>query len=430
LPKRIIVMNKHTHDPREFVRGLKQILVSDSKRIGFLTGAGTSMVKEKPKPPTEDKKVTEFDPLICGTKEMTSIVEKLFEGNAEKIKFHTALQSIRKELESEKQKVHIESIVSKISQKEIVVGTETLCGLTKEELAELRVEIENKIKDLVSIHKDPNFFKWDITHYKFASWIADANRKNFIEIFTTNYDYLFEIAFEKNSIPYFDGFIGSFNPAFHSYSVEDDLLLKGWSKLWKIHGSLGWDYDKEDKKFIRGNKDSGTIIVYPSIFKYDKSKKQPYVSFLDRLNRFIKTDDTVLFICGYAFGDEHINDTILNALSKSRTSAAIVFLYDDFEENSEIAQLAINEPRMSIYGLRKAVIGGKYGCWQLKSQPAQEDDIQIGSYFLQDAPVPKEEKGMGDEENSMQGNFKLVDFSELVSFLSELNYSNYRITKK
>jgi hypothetical protein len=38
---------KKSHDPREFVRGLQQILVSDSKRVGFLFGAGTSMSCKK-----------------------------------------------------------------------------------------------------------------------------------------------------------------------------------------------------------------------------------------------------------------------------------------------------------------------------------------------------------------------------------------------
>jgi len=420
----------HSHDPREFVRGLQQILVSDSKRIGFLTGAGTSMLKEKPTGKFDESKRPIFDPLIYGTKQITDIVENLFKEDEKKEKFNKAVQLIKKEIENEKLKFHIESLFSIISQKEMVVGDEKLCGLNKAEFKELKTCIEDKIKSLVSIHSDPNFFSWNITHYKFAEWIADANRKYCIEVFTTNYDYLFEIALEKNGIPYFDGFIGSFSPSFHSYSVEDDFLLKGWTKLWKIHGSLGWEYDEKNKKFIRGNKDSGKIIIYPSIFKYDKSKKQPYVSYLDRLNRFIKTDDTILFICGYAFGDEHINDTILNALSKSRTSAAIVFLYDDFDENSEIVKYAIDEKRISIYGLRKAVIGGKYGPWQLKNQPSIDDDIQIGTYFLQDAPIPKEDKGQGGEINTMEGDFLLVDFSKLVAFLSELNYSNYRISKK
>jgi hypothetical protein len=36
-----------THDPREFIRGIQQILISGTKRIGFLCGAGTSMATPK-----------------------------------------------------------------------------------------------------------------------------------------------------------------------------------------------------------------------------------------------------------------------------------------------------------------------------------------------------------------------------------------------
>lgn len=31
------------HDPREFIRGIQQILINNTIRIGFLFGAGTSM---------------------------------------------------------------------------------------------------------------------------------------------------------------------------------------------------------------------------------------------------------------------------------------------------------------------------------------------------------------------------------------------------
>ena len=33
------------HDPSEYIRNLQQLLVSDKKLIGFLFGAGTSLVK-------------------------------------------------------------------------------------------------------------------------------------------------------------------------------------------------------------------------------------------------------------------------------------------------------------------------------------------------------------------------------------------------
>ena len=33
------------HDPSEYIKNLQQLLSSDKKRIGFLFGAGTSLVK-------------------------------------------------------------------------------------------------------------------------------------------------------------------------------------------------------------------------------------------------------------------------------------------------------------------------------------------------------------------------------------------------
>lgn len=409
----------HSHDPREFVRGLQQILVSDSKKIGFLCGAGTSMISEKPDGEDENKKI-KFASLVPGTKQMTEIVVSKF-----KEKNANAIKAIESELVEENAPFQIENLISKITQKELSVANETLCGLNRDEFKTLKQDIEKEITSLVSVHKENGFFEWDLTHYKFAQWIHDATRKSCVEIFTTNYDYLFEIAFEKFNIPYFDGFIGSFKPFFHSGSLEDYTLLKGWTKLWKLHGSLGWDYDEKTKKIIRGREGSDKIMVFPSLLKYDNSKKQPYVSYMDRLGRFIEIDDTVLFIVGYSFGDQHINDTILNALAKSKTSNAIAFLFDDFNEESQVTLLAKQERRLSIYGKRNAVVGGRFGLWKLKNFPSEEDEIQVNLYFDQDAATPIADSGKDDEIFTLEGNFKLVDFKKLILFLSELNYSNY-----
>ena len=50
-----------THDPREFIRGLQQILISDSKRIGFLFGAGTSHILWRAHEAMSEEMV-----LVCG----------------------------------------------------------------------------------------------------------------------------------------------------------------------------------------------------------------------------------------------------------------------------------------------------------------------------------------------------------------------------
>jgi len=394
-----------THDPREFVRGLQQILISDTKRLGFLFGAGTSMaVKED----------ANGNSIIPGIKKMTEIIiESISEP-----KYKEALKSIKEELEKSKIDFYIEYILSNITQKEQVVGNEKLCGLTKDDFIKFRKKIENEIVKLASVHKKKDLFIDNLLHCKFAQWIAQASRKNPVEIFTTNYDYLFEIGFEYNNLPYFDGFVGSFEPFFCNSSVEDLGFLPQYTKLWKLHGSLGWYLDERNNKIIRRYQDDSTIIVFPSLLKYDNSKKQPYVSFIDRLSQFIRKDDGVLFTCGYSFSDQHINNVIINSLKRTRTSHVIALYFDDLKEDSEVVQLGRSQPKLSIYSKNAAVIGGSFGNWKLKTKPAIDDSIIINLYF-EEIEVGK------DKEWTGEGTFKLQDFKNFVEFLNYLNFRSY-----
>jgi hypothetical protein len=83
-------------------------------------------------------------------------------------------------------------------------------------------------------------------------------------------------------------FSGSLRPFFNPESVEDFEFLAKQTKLWKIHGSLGWHFDKDTEKILRVNPDDDDILIYPSSLKYKDSKKQPYESLLDRLSNFLK----------------------------------------------------------------------------------------------------------------------------------------------
>lgn len=51
---------------------------------------------------------------------------------------------------------------------------------------------------------------------------------------------LMEQSLEEMEIPYFDGFVGANNPFFDLRALEDNLIPKHWSRLWKIHGSINW----------------------------------------------------------------------------------------------------------------------------------------------------------------------------------------------
>ena len=370
-------------DPREYVRGLQQILISDSKRLGFLFGAGTSYAI---KDGASDKS------RVPGILKMTEdIINEISIGHPN---FKKPLEKIQKELKDDNHEPTIEHLLSNITQKHIIVGDESLCGLNKAAWKKLKEQIENKIKAIVSVHKYKSEYMNNFIHGDFALWIKNAGRKEAVEIFTTNYDYLFEIGLEHNDVAYYDGFIGSYYPFFFSASVEDLQFLPTMTKLWKLHGSLGWKYDENSRKITRSLPDDSNIMVYPSFLKYDNSKKQPYVSFMDRLSNYIKKDDGVLFICGYSFGDYHINDVLINALEKSNTSHIVAFYYDKYtkdgesfyglDNDCEIKRIALSNKKLSVYGMNSAIIGGKYGIWKLKNRIREDEDAVILDLFFED----------------------------------------------
>lgn len=407
-----------THDPREFVRGLQQILISDSKRIGFLFGAGTSLAV---------KKGASTVSSVPGIDAMTkSVVEGIKERE-----FSGALGTIQEELSEQKVPGQIENILSLVIQKEQVVGKEKLCGLDREGFGKLRESIEKQVVELVSVHKKMDEFIGDLVHCDFAQWVAHAHqRKVPVEIFTINYDYLLELGLEAQEVPYFDGFVGSFEPFFLSRLVEDKTAYPKHTKLWKLHGSLGWHVN-ERNRVVRGGRDDSKIIIFPSLLKYQDSKKQPYVSFMDRLSSFLREDDGVLFVCGYSFADQHINDVILNALGGSGTSHVVALYYDEqiegkgskylLTEDSDVTQLAKSSSRLSVYGMRSAVIGGSHGKWMLENEPARDDSILVDLYFDEDAAEPTKKTGKDEHAWTGEGKFRLPDFVAFTEFLRVMN---------
>lgn len=405
------------HDPAEYIRGLQQLLVSDKKKIAFLFGAGTSLAKKD-----------NNSKIVPAIGKMTRDIEEKLSGT---VLYKDAIAEIKNEIEIGK--YNVESLLSKLEQKKQVIGNGTLNGLKVNELDNLIKEIKNQIREVVSIHKDIELDK--VIHIDFAEWIGKADRKHPIEIFTTNYDYLFELGLEHKNIPYYDGFTGSYKPFFNSDSVDDLCFLPKQTKLWKIHGSLGWHYDEETKKVWRKDSDSEDILIYPSTLKYNDSKKQPYTALGDRLSQFLKQPDTVLIICGYSFGDEHINERIFTALKSNKCAHICVLYYDikwkdnkkigySLTEESLLTKIARGNSKISIFGCRSAVIGCKYGQWKLKREPDKEDTININLYFDEDAPnnlddeINKEAKGK--EKWTGKGELKLPDFKHFVDFIQSM----------
>jgi len=413
-----------TFEPQEYIRGIQNILVSDKKRIAFLFGAGTSFG---------------YVPLIS---EMTKKIVEI--SSNEKEEYRIILEKIELRIKASKKiNYNIETILSQIEQIIEFSGETGFYEVSKTEYENLRKKIRDQIIDFVSVHRKIEIEKSAVklVQSDFAEWVGEASRKYPIEIFTTNYDYLFEIGLENKSIPYYDGFKGSFNPFFFSDSIEDMNCYNLDAKLWKIHGSLGWKIDEDNNKIIRARHEDNEILIFPSIQKYQESKKQPYISFLDRLYNFLKLDDTILFTCGYSFGDEHINERINSAL-KSNTTAHVVALYYDeiklnnngksvieysLKEGDPLYNIAMKQSKISACGMRNAIIGCKYGKWKLNREPDPDETIKLNYYFDEDAFDTEQDKNIikkGEEKPTGEGRFILPNFLNFIKFLKSMIWEN------
>ncbi|WP_440974673.1 SIR2 family protein [Pseudomonas koreensis] len=338
---------------------LRQVLSQGRKRIGILVGAGAPLaihVNEKNEIDPEGKSlIPGVDAL---TLQATSGLTVIQTG---------AVDSIKKSLGIN---ANIESILSRIRLLEQALGETVVQGLDSDGYKKLGKEICKNIGQIVgvSLPKERNAYS------DLIAWITGTVRSSSVEIFTTNYDFLFEEAFERVRSPYFDGFSGGSKPFFDPVSVAGDDLPARWAKLWKMHGSLGWAL--EDGAVVRGHGREAAELVYPDHLKYDLTQKQPYSALFERLKRFLLTPDSLLLTIGFSFRDAHICAVLDESLAMNANSAVLAFQYQVLEKEEPAVKLANDRPNLSVYAADGAVIGGVPGKWRPGELPKNWGSIR------------------------------------------------------
>ncbi|MCY1644592.1 SIR2 family NAD-dependent protein deacylase [Methylorubrum sp. SL192] len=374
-----------THNPDRFMADLRQILSQGRKRIGFLVGAGAPMSIRI----NNDRRLhAEGKPLIPGIEELTSIA--LADLSPEQ----------RKAVDLLKERIGgnptIENILSQLRLMERALGSEKMGGFDGAGYAELAKVICSSIGRVVG----PQLPLDRCGYNELIGWISGTQRAHPIEIFTTNYDLLFEDSFEQVRAPYFDGFSGGHTPFFDPVSVACDDLPPRWSRLWKLHGSLGWAL--EGNAVVRGRGRTTTELVYPDHLKYDLTQKQPYSSLFERLKQFLLTPDTLLITTGFSYRDAHINAVLDEALAGNANSAIFAFQFQSLASEEPACALAYTRPNISVYAADGAVINGIKGNWRLGELPKNWDDIRASFW--------------GSRWHGSEPQFLLGDFQRLARF--------------
>ncbi len=372
------------------IREIKTQL-SYSKNIGFLFGAGTSCALGIP-----------------NITQITEDVEKSLTGD-----FLKCFTIIKEDLKSASSKpVNIEDILNQVRRiRDITNNREdknylNVCG---KDAKDLDVEICNKIYKIIN---DKELMATLDDTKRFFAWLDLQNRDYSKEIFTTNYDLIIEKSLEETTIPYFDGFVGSYEPFFWQDSidrfVDKNDITKNWIRLWKIHGSLSWFWKKNKAtgaySIVRSGKigdlkkDNNELVIYPSKDKYDSSRKQPFIAYFDRLKNYLISGELLFIFTGYSFSDQHINDLIFNCLRTNNRLYAIVLFFKD-EEVENLYKLSSSYLNLSVFGPTKAIINGQLGEWEFN-----KDDLKPGE---------SSDSFWDEATNSLL----LGDFKKLVNFL-------------
>lgn len=380
-------------DAHSHIGSLRDHLARHDKPIAFLFGAGTSCaIKIAP-----DGENGEIRPLIPDVAGITSACEcSVRKSGADSI---AAWDQIVGECASANEAPTIEAILNRLRLMIDAVGaSETLAGLDRSGLVKIERIIRKRIAELVN--PDTSGILPRIPHVNLARWITRTTRSVPIEIFTVNYDVLFELALESARAPFFDGFVGSYEPFFHPESIKRFELAPelNWSRLWKLHGSVNWHKKVvgDRTEIVRSNANASGEMILPTSQKYVESRQQPYVAFMNRLSSFLEKEDALLVAVGFGFADEHINDLVFAALDGRPRNHLYALQFEEMSEDADLISRSLQQNNIIVMGPRTGIVGGQKGCWgvprnsQLNSSAVtvdNENEDSMGSLSMVPASV-------------------------------------------
>ena len=317
----------------------------DMKNLCFLFGSGTSakaiplmnglyegLLGEKDKYPAEEK---EFLENIEDDDNIENVLGVLYSGRSYLKDLKTPSGDEKKRLET------ITSLIKKI-----------------ESFLKTKIDVLNKDTwDTETCKTLDNYKKF---YFKVALRNKEHSRVN---IFTTNNDMFNEVALDNLSIHYFNGFSGgvmkSFNPASFNYTFSKRMdtaidkyePIENLVYLYKIHGSVNWIEDDTTSKEtffkikelpLRNEVKDASVLIYPTPLKQNKSLGAPYVDLFREFQHKLLEPNTVLFVIGYSFSDEHVNDIVYRALATNSTMNLVVI--NNISDEKVISK--IDDPRI------------------------------------------------------------------------------------
>jgi hypothetical protein len=327
---------------------------------------------------------------------LTDRVEVVLVGDHKRV-----FQSIRAQLHDTS---HVEHVLSHIgdliaiadrakSKSVDISGTNKRAG----ELRELHASIQDAIRDTLRWGyvpaegekpecvgcKDTPIVTVD-GHVRFVEAFFDARRAGLerrppVAFFTINYDTLLEDALALCRIPAIDGFSGGAMAFWEpGHEIDDPFRVDAnvQARIYKLHGSIDWVVSSEDvvvrrRDGARYPSDSGArLLIYPQATKYKVTQRDPFATLFAAFRAaLVYPQPGLLAICGYSFGDDHINEEIERALRQRENQLTVLaFVSQDSSTLTEPGQglpPVLTRWLSNDSGLRKdqVIVAGSHGIY-------------------------------------------------------------------
>ena len=311
-----------------------QDLMNNRSALAFLIGAGCSKCAGLPLTKELTEKVLDNCKLDSTSKNILTAVRDIF---------------------TEAPDAHIEDYLSEIvdllsitdrraergvKQNAIAVGD---ASYTSEDLRKASNQIKRAIASAIERKVDIR------THRDFVASVHQPIRvgrpapSQPVDYVVLNYDTIIEDALALGNIPYADGLYGGATGWWEPGTFDVNGLF---ARVIKLHGSINWRQFPDDPLPRRvspnievQDEDNFPVLIWPSSTKYQESQLDPFAQLLDRARKAMKPNtesQRLLVICGYSFGDSHVNREIDKALHESKGNLTVAAFTDG---NAPIGQL-------------------------------------------------------------------------------------------
>lgn len=243
---------------------------------------------------------------------------------------------------------NIEDYLSELVDLLAIADRRTLRSATKKEIelatksysADLLREATEQIKRAIAAVIDkPVSIE---THWKFVRAVHRPVRpgksvgNQRVDYLVLNYDTLIEDSLALEKVLFADGLDGGVTGWWNAETFSQDGLA---ARVLKLHGSINWSEFPNETLPRRVPKTiSGTavkdrrVVIWPASTKYRETQRDPYAQLATLAREVLHPTDgaqRVLVVCGYRFGDSHINIELDCALRECGGRLTIVAFWSD-----------------------------------------------------------------------------------------------------